>query len=134
MLTKRTKHRQSALLIFSVFIGLVLTACTGDEPLSDEENVRTVLNAMELGAQERSLSAVMEHVSPRYKDAQANDFKAVQRLIQLQFIRNQNINIFSKIRELEIIDNAAGNCKVRAGNAAGSTRNHAKTADTAIFK
>ncbi len=69
--------------------------------------MRAVLEAMELGAQERSLSSVMQHVSPTYRDSKANDFKAVQRLIQFQFIRNQNINIFSKVRELEIIDNAA---------------------------
>lgn len=94
-------------LLLGLLIALSLGACSSDETMSDEQQVQTVLEAMELGAQERSLSSVMEHVSPKYRDSQANDFKAVQRLIQFQFIRNQNINIFSKVRELEVVDNAA---------------------------
>lgn len=101
---KRTKSFKTLLCLV---LALVLSACNSSEPMSDEQQVRAVLEAMEHAAQDRSLSAVMQHVSPKYKDPQGNDFKAVQRLIQLQFITNQNINIFSKIRELEIIDNAA---------------------------
>lgn len=101
---KNTKVFQ---LLFCLSITLILSACSSDEPMSEEQQVRAVIEAMELAAQERSLSGVMQHVSPKYKDAKANDFKAVQRLVQFQFIRNQNINIFSKVSELEIIDNAA---------------------------
>ncbi len=101
---KRTKSFKTLLCLV---LALVLSACNSSEPMSDEQQVRAVLEAMEHAAQDRSLSAVMQHVSPKYKDPQGNDFKTVQRLIQLQFITNQNINIFSKVREIEIIDNAA---------------------------
>jgi len=101
------KNTKGFLLLLSFFATLLLSACSSDEPMSDEQQVRAVLEAMELAAQDRSLSAVMQHVSPNYSDSKANDFKAVQRLVQLQFLRNQNINIFSKVSELEIIDNAA---------------------------
>lgn len=107
MTNNKYKNTTAFKPFFCLFIALTLGACSSDEPMSEEQQVRAVLKAMELGAQERSLSAVMLHVSPKYRDSQANNFKAVQQLIQFQFIRNQNINIFSKVRELEVIDNAA---------------------------
>jgi len=103
MITNRDNNAKGLKLLLCLFIALTFSACSSDEPLSDEAQVRAVL----LAAQERSLSNVMQHVSTKYSDSQANDFKAVQRLIQLQFLRNQNINIFSKVSELEVIDDAA---------------------------
>lgn len=107
MTKNKYQSATSFLLLLGLFATLLLSACSNDEPMSDEQQVRAVIKSMELAAQERSLSAVMQHVSPNYSDSKANDFKAVQRLVQLQFLRNQNINIFSKVSELEIIDNAA---------------------------
>lgn len=107
MITNKDNNAKGLKLLLCLFIALTFSACSSDEPLTDEAQVRAVLEAMELAAQERSLSNVMQHVSTKYSDSQANDFKAVQRLIQLQFLRNQNINIFSKVSELEVIDDAA---------------------------
>ena len=86
---------------------IILTACNSDAPLSDEAQLRAILEKMELGAKTRSLSDIIEHISESYKDPKGNDIKALKKLIRLQFIRNQNINIFSKINEIEVLEDAA---------------------------
>ena len=86
---------------------IILTACNSDAPLSDEAQLRAILEKMELGAETRSLSDIIEHISESYKDPKGNDIKALKKLIRLQFIRNQNINIFSKINEIEVLEDAA---------------------------
>ena len=86
---------------------ITLAACNSGAPLSDEAQLRAVLEKMELGAETRSLSDIMDHVSNNYKDPKGNDIEALKKLIRFQFIRNQNINIFSKVNEIEVLEKAA---------------------------
>jgi len=97
-------------LLIRIVLAIALTtlaACSSDAPLTDEAQLRAVLEKMELGAENRSVSGVIEHVSNTYNDPNGNDIKTLKKLIHLQFIRNQNINIFSKINEIEILESAA---------------------------
>ena len=90
-------------IILSCF---VLTACNGDS-LTPEQQVRNSLLAMEEAAQERSMSKFMNYVSDDYSDHQGNNKEAIKRLLQVIFLRNQNINIFTLIRSVEINDGIA---------------------------
>jgi preprotein translocase subunit SecA len=95
-------------MIIVILIGcFLLTACDRGPALTEEDKVRATLDAFEVAAQERSLSAMVKHISPEYRDFEGNDFAKVKRLLQFQLIKNQSINIFSKVRELEVIGNAA---------------------------
>jgi len=96
-----------ALIITALSACVLLSACSDSEVLSEEDKVRATLTALEEAAEQRSLSAMLEHISPSYQDFEGNDLKSVTGLLQLQLIRNQRINIFSKIQELEVIDDAA---------------------------
>jgi len=104
MLSMRKKLRRVSLLMLVISL---LSACNSDPELSEEDKVKATLNAIETAAQERSLSGMVEHLSPSYRDFDGNDYKAVKDLLRLQLLRNQSINIFSKIRELEVIGNSA---------------------------
>ena len=103
MIIRNTVIRQLAILAISIF----LFSCSSDEPLSDEAQLRAIIKEMEVGAQERSTSSVTKHISINYKDHQGNDLDRIKKMIRLQFLRNQNINIFTKINELEVLDDAA---------------------------
>ena len=103
MISKKAIHLAALALI----IGLTIIGCDGQSKLSDEDKVRNTLKAIELGAEARSLSSISEYFSPSYLDYQGNDLASIKGLIQLHLIRNQRINIFSNIRELEVIDNVA---------------------------
>jgi hypothetical protein len=103
MISKKAIHLAGLVLI----IGLTIIGCGGRSELSDEDKVRNTLKALELGAEERSLSSILEYLSPSYLDHQGNDLVSIKGLIQLHLIRNQRINIFSNIREIEVIEDVA---------------------------
>ncbi|MBL4671157.1 MAG: hypothetical protein JKX81_02765 [Arenicella sp.] len=86
---------------------LTVVACSEQPSLSDEDKVRATLNAIEVAAEQRSLSSMLEHISSSYRDYEGNDYKKIQSIMQFQLIKNQSINIFSKIRELQIVGDAA---------------------------
>lgn len=94
-------------LIFTTLTIIFLTSCSSDDPLSPEQQVKDVLEKIELAAEERSLSGMMAHVSESYQDHKGYSKQEIQRFAQMQFIARQNINIFSVIRSLEIIDGLA---------------------------
>jgi hypothetical protein len=100
-----TVARKFGCVVFAVVS--LLSACGDQATLSDEDKVRATLNDIEFAAEQRSLSSMAEHISSSYRDYEGNDYKKIKGLIQLQLIKNQSINIFSKIQELEIVGDAA---------------------------
>jgi len=84
-----------------ILISLLLAACA-DDPTSPEQQVLNTLAAMETAAQERSMSDFMSHISDNYSDHQGNDKDAIKRILQVLFLRNQNINVFTLIRSVDI--------------------------------
>ncbi len=80
----------------------MLCACSSEPTLSPEQKIRATLQAIETGVEDRSLSAIMEHVSEDYQDHRGHTKKEVARIMQLQIIRNQNINIFTHIKSIDI--------------------------------
>jgi len=90
-----------------ITIALMVGACSKQSTLSDEDKVRATLTAIEVAAEQRSLSSMVEHVSASYRDYEGNDYKKIKSLMQLELIKNQSINIFSKIRELQIVGDTA---------------------------
>jgi len=88
--------------IIALFIISLLFACGSSNQLTPEQRVENTLESIELAVEERSLSKAMQHISDQYRDPQGNDKQAIQRLLQLQYIKNQKINIFSVVRSLEV--------------------------------
>lgn len=80
---------------------LLLIACSSD-PTSPEQQVRRSLSAMETAAQERSMSGFMRYISDDYLDHQGNNKDALKRLLQILFLRNQKIHIFTLVKSIEI--------------------------------
>lgn len=81
-------------------------ACSQDN-LTPQAQIKLSIEKMELAAEDRSLSSFMDNISKQYSDHEGNDYKAIARYVQLNYIRNQNINIFSRIQSIEITDNTA---------------------------
>ena len=80
---------------------MVLGACS-DDPLSPEQQVRDTLSGMQEAAQARSMSDFMQHVADDYSDHKGNNKETIERLMQLLFVRNQSINIFTLIQSIEV--------------------------------
>jgi len=91
-----------------VIVMSALVACAGNAD-SPEDQVRAAIKTMELAAEERSNSGVLDWVSENYNDHYGNDRQQLRKYIALQLLRNQNISIFTLIRSIEIVD---GNAQV----------------------
>jgi len=89
------------------FLTLLFGGCASESDLSPEQQIRESLEAIEAGVEARSLSAIMEHISEDYQDHRGHTKKDVAAIMQLQIIRNQNINIFTRIKSIEITDQIA---------------------------
>ncbi len=88
--------------LLAVLISCLLLVSCSDDPTSPEQQIRNSLSAMEIAAQNRSTSDFMRHIADDYFDQHGNDKKAVKRIVQILFLRNQKINIFSLIKSIEI--------------------------------
>ncbi|NND81042.1 MAG: hypothetical protein HKN50_01305 [Gammaproteobacteria bacterium] len=89
-------------LCLSVLL-VAIAACNLERPPpTPEERVRATIAAIEAAAEERSLSGVMDHIVDDYRDHNGNLKEDLRRLVQLQYIRNQAITIFTSIQSLEI--------------------------------
>lgn len=97
---------KTLLTFFWVMLMLTLTACDKDN-LSPQAQIKETIEKMELAAEARSLSSFMENVSKQYSDHEGNDYKAIARYVQLNYLRNQSINIFSHIQSIEVNGNTA---------------------------
>ncbi|MBX2848482.1 MAG: hypothetical protein KTR16_09180 [Acidiferrobacterales bacterium] len=98
--------KETYYVALSFFTALLISACS-DDPTSPEQQVRTTLNAMQEAAEQRSLSDFMQHVAEDYSDHKGNNKEAIKRFVQILFLRNQSINIFTLIQDLDIQDNIA---------------------------
>lgn len=86
---------------------MFLTGCSAPAELSPEEQVRATITALEEAAEERSSSAFMQHISPEYADLDGRSWDDIQRIVQVQYIRNQNIHLFVDIAQLEVSGDTA---------------------------
>ena len=84
----------------------MLCSC-GDDPQSPVQQVQDTLQAMQDAAEQRSMADFMEHIADDYLDHQDNDKGAIRRIMQLLFLRNQSINIFTLVQSIDVQGNIA---------------------------
>jgi hypothetical protein len=78
-----------------------LFACGGD-PLSPEERVRAVIEAMERAAEAGDVSAFKALVSESYQDERGFDKRDLAAYVTFHVMRNTNRHVFTRIRSVEI--------------------------------
>ena len=88
--------------LFITLLSCLLLAACSSEPSSPEQQVRQTLSAMETAAQERSMSNFMRYIADNYSDQEGNNKDALRRSLQILFLRNQNINIFTLVRSIDV--------------------------------
>lgn len=84
-----------------IIVGLLaaqLSAC-GD-PQSPEQQVRAVIDQMEMAAESRDVGDVVGLLSPGYRDAFANDREEVGQRVRGYFVLNQSIHLLTRIQDI----------------------------------
>ena len=116
-------------ILFLLFI--TVSACNNDNQ-TPEQHIRFVINEIEAGIENRSLSKVIDHISEDYHDHKSRTKKDIQRYVQLHILRNQSITILSKVQSIDIEGDLASVELSAAAVARGANDNDALTvkADT----
>jgi hypothetical protein len=94
------------------WLALVL-ACGGD-PLSPEEQVRTVIETMEQAAEEGDVSAFKAIVSESYQDHYGHDKRSLAAYVTYHVMRHSHRRFFARVRSVEIRDEGRAEVEVVA--------------------
>ena len=81
-------------------VALVLLAGCSDDASPDQQ-VRTVIDSMELAAEARDVGDLMEHVSAAFRSADGQDRAETSRYVRGYFVANQSIHLLTRIESLE---------------------------------
>jgi hypothetical protein len=100
---------------FSWVALLLLTACSDDG--SPEQQVRAVIESMEVAAEARDVGDLMEHISASYRDAQGQDRTEASRYARGYFIANQSVLLLTRVESLEFPAPDEARVKLQVGMA-----------------
>src|SRR5688572_15358692 len=111
----------------------LLAGCSDDA--SPEQQVRAVIESMEVAAEARDVGDLMEHISASYRDAQGQDRAEASRYARGYFIANQSVHLLTRIESLEFPSPDEARVKLQVGMAGrgGETGAGALTADLYNF-
>lgn len=121
-----------ALLIMS--LGLLAACSDADSP---EQQVRSVIERMELAAENRDVGDLMEHVSEDYRGAGGMGPEEVARYLRGYFIANQSIHLLTRIEDLTFPTDGEARAQVlvgMVGRDAAATKQWDLAADLHTFK
>ena len=98
------------------WVALVLLAGCSDDG-SPEQQVRAVIESMEVAAEARDVGDLMEHISVNFRDAQGQDRTEASRYARGYFVANQSVHLLTRIESLEFPSPDEARLKVQVGMA-----------------
>lgn len=99
--------------ILALIMFIALTAC-GDEE-SPEQQVRAVIERMELAAEARDVGDVVALLSAQYRDGYGNGPDEISRAVRGYFIANQSIHLLTRVQEISFPQNDEARASVLVG-------------------
>jgi hypothetical protein len=96
-----------------IFALTVLTACGAAD--SPEQQVRAVIEQIELAAEKRDIGEVAEHLSDDFRDANGLGAEEAARYLRGYFIANQSIHLLTRIEQLEFPTEGEARAQVLVG-------------------
>ena len=99
-----------------LYLTLALLAGCGDST-SPEQQVRAVIEQMEIAAEARDVGALVEHVSENYRDSQGQGRSELSRAARGYFIANQSIHLLTRVEDIQFPTSEEARLKVRVGMA-----------------
>jgi hypothetical protein len=84
------KALRPVLMIILVLIPLA-DGCSKE---TEEDKVKKVITVVQKAAEEKKISAVLDHVSKSYLDPQGNDYNGIKGLLAFYFVRHQKVSVY----------------------------------------
>jgi len=107
--------RVSPPLTFVLVLLALLAGCADDS--SPEQQVRAVIDSLEVAAEARDVGDLMEHVSDNYRDARGQDRQEAALFARGYFVTNQSVHLLTRIESLEFPAPDEARVKVQVGMA-----------------
>ena len=87
----------------ATFLALValLSSCAG-EPATPEERIRAAFGQIERASREGDLKALVDFVSPRYRDRRGRTARDLHSLIRVQYLRHHKVYLLTLLESLEL--------------------------------
>lgn len=104
---------RTARKIWIIFALAALSACGGGD--SPEQQVRAVIDQMELAAENRDVGDLTEHLSEDYRDSNGMGPEEVARYLRGYFIANQSVHLLTRIEQLEFPAEGEARARVTVG-------------------
>ncbi|HKS58836.1 MAG TPA: hypothetical protein VJS12_26330 [Steroidobacteraceae bacterium] len=101
---------------FALVAALALLGGCSDDT-SPEQQVRAVIDSMELAAEERDVGDLLEHLSVAYRSADGQDRAETSRYVRGYFVANQSIHLLTRIESLEFPAPDEARLKLQVGMA-----------------
>jgi hypothetical protein len=79
------------LLLVIMLFPLLFIACTKE---TEEDKVKKVVTSVQQAAEEKKISAVLEHISKTYRDPQGNDYNGIKGILAFYFFRHQKVSVY----------------------------------------
>jgi hypothetical protein len=125
--------RVSPPLTFVLVLLAFLTGCADDS--SPEQQVRAVIESMEVAAEARNVGDLMEHISDNYRDARGQDRQEAALYARGYFVTNLSVHLLTRIESLEFpaVDEARVKLQVGMAGSSGDTGSGGLSADLQNF-
>jgi hypothetical protein len=96
-----------------LLIAGLLAGCGDAE--SPEQQVRKVIDAIEVAAEQRDVSDLMQHVSKNYRDGNGDGPDEASRYVRGYFIANQSIHLLTRVEEIQFLSSDEARANVLVG-------------------
>ena len=97
--------RRLPCLLYMIPMVLVLFPACHKE--TEEDKVRKVITSIQQSAEEKKVLAVLDHISPSYRDPQGYDRDGIKGLLAFYFFRHQKVSVYMPNVEIEVAGLAA---------------------------
>ena len=89
--------REAAMVSFRAMLMIILfllPLAGGCSKETEEDKVKKVVTSAQQAAEEKKISAVLEHISKTYRDPQGNDYNGIKGILAFYFFRHQKVSVY----------------------------------------
>lgn len=104
-------------LVMLLLSACALVACS-KKPQTPEAQIRAAVARIEKAAEARDVGAIVDFVSPRYKDARGNDKQLIASALTMHYMRKGNRHALTVVRDIRLDGGGAADVEVLAALAA----------------
>jgi hypothetical protein len=107
----------TGLRLLLLLCAALLTVACSDDALSPEDEVRAWVEAAAETAERREVGELGDMVHGGYLDQQGNNRQQLVGMLRAYFFRNENIHLFTRISEIELLGDARAQVRLHVAMA-----------------